>query len=110
MFKTTVKIGDFTKGVGVRFFRPNTDLTICELKIGDKNTHPKDMETKFEGQSQRFNPDQFDRCRGHLNAMEKAMNAANLGKEARAVIYKAYGEWAVNQNIRTRISIDKIGN
>ena len=110
MFRTQTTIEGKTKGVGVRFHRPNQDTTVCELKIGGKTVHPKNMKSEYEGIARRFGPDQFDKARGHLISLGKALDAAGVDRKARKDIYAAYGEWARKNNLLTHISLYTVGS
>lgn len=109
MFKTVAKIDGLTKGVGVRFSRPNADTTVCELRIGGETVAPKDMETEFLGIARRYGPDQFDKVRGHLASLRNALNKAGISRQSRKEIYAAYSDWAQANHIRTKIAVNTVG-
>ena len=110
MFRTSAVINGRTKGVAVRFIRPDADKTICKLSIGGKSTEPKNMKLSVLGESKVCGSDQFDKAVGHLKSMGRAMASAGIKeKNSRRKIYTAYAQWATERKIKTRIALVNIG-
>lgn len=104
------------KGIAIRFYRPDPDLTICDLRIGEIGQNPKEMLFKFEGIAKRNVIDQFDKGRGHLLSLERALKQLSVEysatrhlKDLRRACYQAYSQWAQKNNLRTSIPLERVG-
>lgn len=108
MFRTITTINGMTQAVAVRFGREDAIKTTCELKIGGINTPAKHMKLVYNGVSVRNPVDKFDKGRGHLIALKRALGKSGIDKAARLDVYMAYVEWAIKNHLRTQVPLNRI--
>jgi hypothetical protein len=115
MFSTNVNLNGVTRKVSIRFSRVEADETSCIIKIMNPGQNPKDIEDFCIGYAYRNSKDNFDKVKGQLLSMQRALKMAGFYetgnkdvKVARIEIIKEYAQWALKNNIRTKVPVSRI--
>lgn len=93
----------------IRFQRNGQDSVTCEIKSGPSDWAPKDLITLSTETVHRYHSDTFDKGRGFLYALQKAVRAASISRDDSRRIFSSFAEWAKSIGMNTEVNLDLVG-